>query len=92
MHNKGNQNIILNSYAAEIGKKMEPVIEPLGFDWKIGISLITSFAAREVMVSTLAIIYEVESKDENSSDLKTSMQNDINPKTGKKVWSTLSGI
>ena len=44
------------------------------------------------MVSTLAIIYEVESKDENSSDLKTSMQNDINPKTGKKVWSTLSGI
>lgn len=92
IQNNRNQNIILNSYAAEIGKKMEPLIEPLGFDWKIGISLITSFAAREVMVSTLAIIYEVESGDENSPDLKTSMRNDINPKTGKKVWSTLSGI
>jgi ferrous iron transport protein B len=85
-------NIILTSYAADIGKAMEPVIEPLGFDWKIGISLVTSFAAREVMVSTLAIIYGIESGDENSIDLKTSMQNDINPKTGKKVWSTLTGI
>ena len=92
IQNIENKNIILHSYAAEIGKKMEPIIEPLGFDWKIGISLITSFAAREVMVSTLAIIYEVESGDENSTDLKTLMQNDINPKTGKKVWSTLSGI
>jgi ferrous iron transport protein B len=87
-----NQSIILHSYAADIGKAMEPLIEPLGFDWKIGISLITSFAAREVMVSTLAIIYEIESGDENSLDLQTSMQNDINPKTGKKVWSTLTGI
>lgn len=87
-----NQSIILHSYAADIGKAMEPMIEPLGFDWKIGISLITSFAAREVMVSTLAIIYEIESGDENSLDLQTSMQNDINPKTGKKVWSTLTGI
>ena len=85
-------NVILSSYAADIGKAMEPVIEPLGFDWKIGISLVTSFAAREVMVSTLAIIYGIESGDENSIDLKTSMQNDINPKTGKKVWTTLTGI
>ena len=83
---------ILNSYAAQLGKNLEPLIEPLGFDWKIGISLITSFAAREVMVSTLAIIYGVDSGDENSQDLKTAMQDDINPKTGRKVWTTLSGI
>jgi ferrous iron transport protein B len=82
---------IKESYAASIGKFIEPVIEPLGFDWKIGISLITSFAAREVMVSTLAIIYGVEA-DEPSTDLQEAMRKDINPKTGKPVWNTLSAI
>lgn len=82
---------IQNTFAGKIGKAIEPAIEPLGFDWKIGIALITSFAAREVMVSTLAIIYEVEG-DENSVDLRKSMQKDINPKTGKPVWTTLSAI
>ncbi|MCB1178383.1 MAG: ferrous iron transport protein B, partial [Leptospiraceae bacterium] len=82
---------IKESYAASIGKFIEPVIEPLGFDWKIGISLITSFAAREVMVSTLAIIYGVET-DEPSSDLEQAMKKDINPKTGKPVWSVLTSI
>jgi len=85
------EHVIKNSYAALIGQTIEPVIEPLGFDWKIGISLITSFAAREVMVSTLAIIYGVESED-SSVNLSQAMLSDINPKTGKPVWNLLTGI
>ena len=85
------ETVISDSYAAKIGKFIEPAIEPLGFDWKIGVGIISSFAAREVMVSTLAIIYGVEG-DENSDDLKTSIQKDINPKTGKKTWSVLTSI
>ena len=53
-----------NSYAGYLGKSIEPVIKPLGFDWKIGIALITSFAAREVFVSTMATIYSVESEED----------------------------
>ncbi|HMV43867.1 MAG TPA: ferrous iron transport protein B [Leptospiraceae bacterium] len=82
---------ISESYAARLGKTIEPVLQPLGFDWKIGVGIISSFAAREVLVSTLAIIYGVEG-DETSDDLKTSLQSDINPKTGKKTWSILTAI
>lgn len=85
------QENIQFSYAAKIGKTIEPIIEPLGFDWKIGVAILTSFAAREVMVSTLAIIYGVEG-DEPSSDLQEAMKNDINPKTQKPVWSFLTGL
>ncbi|MEJ7743981.1 MAG: nucleoside recognition domain-containing protein [Nocardioidaceae bacterium] len=53
-----------NSYAGQLGHLIEPVIAPLGFDWKIGVALIASFAAREVLVSTLSIIYNAE-KDAN---------------------------
>ncbi len=82
---------ISNSYAAQLGKFIEPAIRPLGFDWKIGVGIISSFAAREVMVSTLAIIYGVEG-DETSNDLKTSIQNDFNQHTGKKTWNLLTAI
>lgn len=56
-----------NSYAGILGKTIEPVIEPLGYDWKIGIALITSFAAREVFVGTMATLYSVEESEDNSS-------------------------
>lgn len=61
------------SYAGILGKSIEPVIEPLGYDWKIGIALITSFAAREVFVGTMATLYSVEEDDSNSS-LRDKMQ------------------
>ena len=70
-----------HSYAGAIGKWMEPVIRPLGFDWKIGIALITSFAAREVFVSTIATIYSLGSSDE-SSTIKERLKDEINPETG----------
>lgn len=62
------------SYAGNIGKLIEPVIAPIGFDWRIGISLVTSFAAREVFVGTMATIYSIAGEDELT--LKEKMAND----------------
>jgi ferrous iron transport protein B len=70
-----------NSYAGIIGKGIEPVIRPLGFDWKIGIALITSFAAREVFVGTMATIYSIGS-NEDQTTIKIRMKEEINPETG----------
>ena len=81
-----------NSYAGKIGHLIEPVIEPLGFDWKIGIGLITSFAAREVVVSTLSTIYNVDDDGDDMVNLKEAMRNDINPKTGKPVYTPLVAL
>ena len=69
-----------NSYIGIAGKTIEPVIKPLGYDWKIGIALLTSFAAREVFVSTLATIYSVE--DDENNTIKQRMEAEINPETG----------
>lgn len=70
-----------HSYAGIIGKRIEPVIRPLGFDWKIGIALITSFAAREVFVGTMATIYSIGS-NEDQTTIKIRMKEEINPETG----------
>lgn len=72
-----------NSYAGVIGKAIEPVIKPLGYDWKIGIALLTSFAAREVFVGTMATIYSIGSVgDEEEATIKSRMKAEINPDTG----------
>jgi ferrous iron transport protein B len=83
---------IQQSYAGQLGHWIEPAIEPLGFDWKLGIGLITSFAAREVMVSTLATIYNVEKADETSVDLRTALQNETDPATGEPIYTPLVAI
>ena len=83
---------IKQSYAGQLGKVIEPVIEPLGFDWKMGIGLITSFAAREVMVSTIATIYNVEGEDENSQSLRETLRNERDPETGLPVYTPLVAI
>jgi ferrous iron transport protein B len=83
---------IQQSYVGQIGKMIEPVIEPLGFDWKLGIGIITSFAAREVLVSTLATIYNVEDGDENSITLREALRNEKDPQTGKAVYTPLVAI
>ena len=70
-----------HSYAGIIGKGIEPIIKPLGFDWKIGIALITSFAAREVFVGTMATIYSIGSNDDQTT-IKNRMGAEINPETG----------
>jgi len=82
-----------HSYIGIIGKTIEPVIKPLGYDWKIGIGLVASFAAREVFVGTLATIYSVGSATENESidTIKTKMSNEIY-EYGSKVFTFASGI
>lgn len=69
------------SYAGQLGKLMEPAIRPLGYDWKIGIALITSFAAREVFVGTMATIYSVGSTEDELT-LRERLKAEINPLTG----------
>ena len=70
-----------HSYAGIIGKSIEPIIRPLGFDWKIGIALITSFAAREVFVGTIATIYSLGSTEDQPT-IKNRLKSEINPETG----------
>ena len=80
-----------NSYIGLMGKSIETVISPLGYDWKIGIAVLSSFAAREVFVGTLATIYSVGDTD-NESTIKNKMQAEINPVNGKKVFNFASGV
>ncbi len=89
---ESNINPIHTSYAGKIGHAIEPVIKPLGFDWKIGVGLITSFAAREVVISTLATLYNVQDDGNNMVNLSESMQNDIDPKTKKPIFSILVAL
>jgi ferrous iron transport protein B len=70
---------IEHSFAGMIGHSVEPAIQPLGFNWKIGIGLISSLAAREVIVGTLGTIYGVEDADENSKGLQQRLQSDLTP-------------
>ena len=80
-----------SSYAGILGKKIEPFIAPLGFDWKIGISLVTSLAAREVFVGTMSTIYSVGDA-ENTKSIREKMLAEINPKTAEKVFTPAVGI
>jgi ferrous iron transport protein B len=75
-----------NSYAGVLGHTIEPVIRPLGFDWKIGIALITSFAAREVFVGTMATIYSVNGSAEKMQSVYEKMHQARNPETGQPVF------
>lgn len=75
-----------NSYAGVFGHIIEPVIKPLGFDWKIGIALISSFAAREVFVGTMATIYSVEGDADKLQSVQEKMHEAKNPDTGQPVF------
>ena len=75
-----------NSYAGALGHAIEPAIRPLGFDWKIGIALITSFAAREVFVGTMATIYSVDGDADKLETVQQKMHSAKNPRTGQPVF------
>jgi ferrous iron transport protein B len=84
--------LLQNSFAGTLGKTIEPIIKPLGYDWKIGIALITSFAAREVFVGTMATLYSVgEDADKNSSTLHEKMEVAVHP-DGTKVYTLATGL
>jgi ferrous iron transport protein B len=79
------------SYMGHLGKAIEPIIQPIGYDWKIGISLITSFAAREVFVGSLATIYAVQDEGEENKRLIDRLRAEKNP-DGSPVYSLASGV
>lgn len=82
-----------NSYAGIVGKAIEPVIRPLGYDWKIGIALITSFAAREVFVGTIATIYSIGSVEESdTATIQERLQQEVNPETGGPRFTPAVGL
>lgn len=87
-----NSSLLENSYIGILGKAIEPVIKPLGYDWKIGIALITSFAAREVFVATMATIYSVGGDvDENDVTLREKMHAATWP-DGSKIYTLATGV
>lgn len=81
-----------NSYAGHFGKVIEPVIKPLGFDWKIGIALITSFAAREVFIGTMSTIYSIGEDTDDENTIKQRMKAELNPETGKLFYTPALAI
>lgn len=81
-----------NSYAGILGKSIEPGIKPLGFDWRIGIALITSFAAREVFVGTMATLYSVDGDDTKMESVREKMAKAKNPITGEIVFTTATAF
>ena len=93
LQNKISSQKLENSYAGRFGKLIEPAIKPLGYDWKIGIALITSFAAREVFVGTMSTIYSLggEANEENSTVMKR-LRAEINPETGKPMYDMALGF
>jgi ferrous iron transport protein B len=81
-----------NSYAGILGKAIEPVIKPLGYDWRIGIALITSFAAREVFVGTMATLYSVDDDKESSQKKLTQKMREAKFENGKPVYTLATGV
>ncbi len=81
-----------HSFAGRVGKMLEPAIAPLGFDWRIGVGLVTSFAAREVMVSTLATMYNLGNADEEVVPLRQSLRDATDAETGRRAYTPLTAI
>lgn len=83
-----------HSFVGKLGHAIEPAIAPLGFDWKIGIGIVASFAAREVFVSTMGTVYNVDDaeSDEGQVTLRQKLQEDTDPRTGKPVFTPLVAV
>lgn len=89
--NKLSEYKLEHSYIGTIGKYIEPAIKPLGYDWKIGIAVVSSFAAREVFVGTLATIYSVGNHSDEEATIKEQMKNEIR-EDGSKTFGFATGI
>ena len=85
-----------HSYLGRLGTVIEPIVEPLGYDWKMGIGLISSFAAREVFVGTISTVYslgEVDVEDNSQKDrLLLRMKSEINQNTGEPAYNLATGV
>ena len=78
-----------HSFAGQIGHAIEPALTPLGFDWRIGIGLLSSIAAREVMVSTMATVYNIDGTADPGSSLRETLPKVMNPHTGRPLYTPL---
>jgi ferrous iron transport protein B len=87
-----NSHLLENSFIGIMGRAIEPAIKPLGYDWKIGIALITSFAAREVFVSTMATIYSIGGDLEDELTIREKLDQQINSNTGEKTFNTATAF
>ena len=81
-----NSLLLENSFIGIMGRAIEPAIQPLGYDWKIGIALITSFAAREVFISTIATIYSIGGDLEDDLTVREKLAIQVNASTGEKTF------
>ena len=81
-----------HSALGRIGHLIEPAVRPLGYDWKIGVSIAASFAAREVFVSTMGTIYGVGDADQTSAALRERLRTERDPRTGRHVYTPLVAI
>ena len=81
-----------HSFAGQVGRALEPAIAPLGFDWRIGIGLVTSLAAREVMVATMATVFNLGNSQHDMVPLRQSLRDAIDSRTGRKAYSPLTGV
>ncbi|GMQ27740.1 ferrous iron transport protein B [Algoriphagus confluentis] len=84
--------LLENSFIGIMGRTIEPVIRPLGYDWKIGIALITSFAAREVFISTIATIYSIEGDVEDELTIREKLAQQVNSYTGEKTFTVATSF
>ena len=83
---------LAHSVLGRIGHGLEPIVRPLGYDWKIGVSIASSFAAREVFVSTMSTIYGVGDAGDTEQALRTRLVQERNPDTGAPVYSPLIAV
>jgi ferrous iron transport protein B len=82
-----------HSYVGIAGRAIEPAIAPLGFDWKIGVGLVSSFAAREVFVTAMGTVYNVDAEAEGGDvSLEKRIQEEVNPRTGQRVFTPLVAV
>lgn len=84
--------LIAQSYGGKAAQVVEPALAPIGQDWRMGIGILGSFAAREVLVGTLGLVYGLESEDDDAPLLREAIRNDVNPETGRPRHTPLSGI
>lgn len=83
---------VAESYGGRVAQTLEPALEPIGQDWRVGVGIIGSFAAREVLVSTLGLVYGMESDDDDPAELRQALREQKDPDTGKPQHTPLSGL
>lgn len=83
---------VAQSYGGQVAQSLEPALEPIGQDWRVGVGIIGSFAAREVLVSTLGLVYGMEADDDDPAELRQALREQVDPETGEPQHTPLSGL